>query len=173
MLENVKDFFMANADLTIDSKGQPSDRDLVVSTLVLLSTIAHADNEFEQQELASIATSLFTEFEISQNEAGDLLEIAEFLRKDGSKIEKFIEIINDNFDADQKLMILAMVWRVIISDGQAEKFETAMASQIRSKLGLSLEEAMRARELAQTTHMAIDAARDLSAAAEAEEEEEI
>lgn len=171
MLENVKDFFMTNADLTVDSDGQPTDRDLVVSTLVLLSSIAHADSEFEEQELAAIVTSLFSEFEIAQDEAADLLEIADFLRKDGSKIDQFIATINSKFDADQKLMILAMIWRIIISDGQAERFETSLATQIRQKLGLSMEEAMRARELAQTTHIAIDAANKLHESAESEEEE--
>ncbi len=169
MLQNIKDFFMANAELTVDANGEATNRDLIVSTLVLLSTIAHADSEFEHQELAAMVTSMLTEFEISEAESGELLEVADFLRKDGSKIDKFINTINKHFHADQKTMILAMIWRVIVSDGQAEKFETNLATQIRTKLGLTMEEAMRAREMAQTTHMAIDAARNLAKASKSEE----
>jgi uncharacterized tellurite resistance protein B-like protein len=56
-------------------------------------------------------------------------------------------MINSTFDTDRKVNLLRLVWQVAGSDDTAEALEAQLAAWLRSKLGLSLEQAVRARSL--------------------------
>lgn len=149
MFKNIKDYFQNNASLEIDAHEKANQRDLLVACMALLVSMAHADSDFETSELNSIATEMFAEFGVSEHESAELLEIAEFLIKDGSQIDSFLKIVNEKLDTQQKELLLSMLWRVIIADGQAEKLEADGAAAIRVKLGMTMEQAVRARQMAE------------------------
>ena len=170
MFKNLSEFFAGEVSLKIDANGEPTRRDLIVSAVVVLNGLAHADNDFETEELNSIMNQMFAEFELSQNEGAEILAIAQFLQRDQSKIDQFIDTLNANFTIEQKQLILAMAWKLIIADGVVEKFESELAVELRGKLGLSLEQAVRARQMAELNQVALASARTQRVGVSPEEE---
>ena len=159
MFDNYKEFFAGLAPLREDQPGAPTARDLLVSVVVLLAATAHADTDFETAEMNSIVGQMFSEFGLKDYESGEILELAEYLVKDGSKIDQYLQNVVAKFDADQRQIVLAMVWRVILADGLAERFETELAVELRTKLMLSLEQGVRARKLAELNQVNLELAR--------------
>lgn len=148
MFNNIKDF-LAGASLSVDLEGKPTQRDLQLSVIVLLLSIAHSDSNVSPDEINAITGTAFKELGLSDHEAGDLLEVSDFLLKEKTKLDEFIKNINEGFDLDQKQLLMAMVWKILIADGKAEKHEAALATSLRNSLGLSMEQNIRARKIAE------------------------
>ena len=148
MFSNIKEFFQ-EASLELDCSGKPTTHDLHIAMLVLLSTLAHADQNLESEEISNIFGTMYREFGLSEHETGHLFEIANFLINDKVKYEKFIDTINIKFSADQKQLMLSMLWKVLLADGQAEKVETTLIATLRQRLGISLEQSVRSRKIAE------------------------
>ena len=149
MVQKLRDFFHGMGSLTVDRDGQPTNEDLKLAAAVLLVELAQADSTIEQAESRAILISLEREFGLPREKSFKLLEEATLQARGAGKVGQFVEVINEHFDSNQKQLILAMVWRVISADGIAEKHETAYASDLRSRLGLSLEQSIRARRMAE------------------------
>jgi uncharacterized tellurite resistance protein B-like protein len=148
MFKNLNEFFGGHK-LEIDCEGQPNSHDLHVSVVVLCCSLAFSDGELETPEISNMTGTLFREFGLADHEAGELLELAHFLVHDKSKIDQFIEKIKSNFSLEQRQLLLSILWKVIISDGIAEAEETKLIAQLRHNLGLSIEQGVRARKLAE------------------------
>ncbi|MDC0358629.1 TerB family tellurite resistance protein [Oligoflexia bacterium] len=148
MFERIGDFFRGQTSLKIDKNGSPTDKDLHIAAIVVLIEMACSDNEFLPEELDTIVEIMSHRFELPQNEVGELMEISKFLRKDGEKINEFISIVNECFDDNQRQMLLSMAWQVVTSDNHAHEDEVAFAAKLRKRLNLSLEQAVRAQQMA-------------------------
>lgn len=147
MFGNLSDFFRTGAPLELDSSGKAATRDLHIAVLVLLTEAATEDGEFHSTELGSIVASMARCFEINDADTGELLDVAGYLQRDGAKVEEFVKRVNDSYTTLQRQEILAIVWKVIASDGELTKVESRLAAKLRTLLGLSLEQAAWAREM--------------------------
>ncbi len=134
------------ADLK-DRAHKVNDRDIQVATIAVLTALAHSDSQFETEELNEIVLAMNEEFDLTDTEIGELLEIADFLRRDHKDLDDYLDMINATFDQDRKVNLLRLVWQVAGSDDTAEALEAQLAAWLRAKLGLSLEQAVRARTL--------------------------
>ena len=147
MFENILGFFTGKSSLEVDKDGTPTSRDLQVAAVVLLVEVAHADNKFEGSELDAIVKAMNDEFDLTPEDTGELLEIAQCLREESGRIDEFVEVINANFDESQRQKLLSMVWKVIGADEVVEESEASSAAKIRKRLKLTLEQAMRAQSM--------------------------
>ena len=138
MFKRLKQFLTgAESNLEIDSSGEETSRELHVATGILLLEMAGSDGDYAPEEVQTIFTIMKREFDLTEDEVADLLEIADLSREKKGKIDEFIQLINQNFSEAQRGKILEMVWRVILADQQIEKFERRFAAQIKSRLQLS------------------------------------
>jgi uncharacterized tellurite resistance protein B-like protein len=145
---NIKDY-LDNASLEIDYSGEVTDRDAVISSVILFSAIAKADGELESEEINSLVGIVMREFEIKESEAAEIIEVALLVSEDKKKLDNFVERVNETFDQLQKQLIMTLVWRVMLADNIIEKAEASLAVKLRTAIGLSMEEAIRARKLAE------------------------
>jgi uncharacterized tellurite resistance protein B-like protein len=60
-----------------------------------------------------------------------------------------IEAINKNFSSAQREHVLMIVWKIALADGIADQLETGLATTLRQNLDLTMEQAIRARQLAE------------------------
>lgn len=145
---NIKDY-LSNSSLEISYSGEVTERDAIVSSIILFASIAKADGELETEEINSIVGIVVREFDIKESEAAEYLEVALLLSEDKEKLVNFTDKVRDSFDSLQKQLIMTLVWRVMVSDKLIEKAEATLAVKLRTALGLSMEEAIRARKLAE------------------------
>ncbi|MBX7136382.1 MAG: TerB family tellurite resistance protein [Oligoflexia bacterium] len=151
MFENYREFFNGLAPLKIDESA--SERDIQVSICVLLAGLAHTDKNFAANELNSMIVQLFSEFGLSETDSAELVELSQFLLKDGSRINQYVEKLRAGLNEDQRQIIMAMVWRLAIADGKIDQVESAYAAKLRADLGLSMEQAVRARKMAELNNL--------------------
>lgn len=149
MAADIDTFLHRHCSLEVDATGEPTDKSLQVATIALLVAMARADHEVAPSELNLIVRSMNFAFDLTDIQTGELLEIANFMLNEGQAIDKFVTILNEKLDANQKMRILGLVWKVIMSDGVADKYESAYAATLRGKLQLTMEQAVRARQMAE------------------------
>ena len=149
MFENLDDFISHDALMQLDKTGKPTTFELQIATIALLLEMAASDGLISSQETDSILNAAWRALGVEGEDAGELMEVAMILRAEKDRTERFVASINENFSADQKEHLLTLIWKVLLIDGKVEKSETAFATALRKHLGLSLEQAVRARKLAE------------------------
>jgi uncharacterized tellurite resistance protein B-like protein len=150
MFGNTKAFFSGEGSLNIDKDGIPSAEDLQLAVIALLVSIGKADAHFSAEEVNKITSVAATQLGLAPTQTGSLLEIAQFMiSEDESRLDDFIAAIRSNFDDAQRMRLLGMVWKVIMADGKVTEEEPQVAVTIRKALDLSLEQAVRAQQMAQ------------------------
>ena len=148
MFENIKSFFRGEASLRMDEIGEPSSRDLQIATGVLLLNIAGADNDYAPEEVQGIYAMMEDQFNITDQETLSILEEADKLRQEKGRMDEFINAVNKHFSEEQRQLILAMIWKVVIADEMIENYEQRFASELRQCLQLSREQAEVAKQMA-------------------------
>lgn len=153
MFKNLEQFLTGAASLEVDANGAPSDRDLQICTAVLLLQMACVDEHLTKGEIDSIVRVLDKQFVLEHAVAGDLLEVADFLRRDRAKLDEIVAVINKRFSEKQKQTIIAMLWRVMNADGSVSKLEAYLAAEIAGTFGLSPDQVAEAQALVTTTQV--------------------
>ena len=136
MLENLKDFIKGDTSLRVNKGGEPSSKDLQVATGVLLLEMAGADQDYAPEEVRTIFSTMEKQFNISDSETLDILESADQMRQQEGKFDEFVNVINENFSDKQKMLLLAMIWKVILADELVERFRPHAIRQGRKGLCL-------------------------------------
>jgi len=129
-----------------DDKGQGAETSdaqrLRVATCALLLEAAHADDDFSEDERATIAKLVGERFSLDATEAKELLAIAEAEREAASDTYGFTRLINETFNGARKLAVLELLWRVVYSDGLLEAHEDALMHRCGRMLGVRHDELM-------------------------------
>jgi len=149
MFERVRDAFKGIDSLAVDSRGAQVDGDLRLATAVVLLEMAQVDGHYSSDEGRRIFLILEKEFGLTKEKTHELLEKTEINVGGQTRLDHFIGIINSHFDTVQRQRILADAWRVIAADGETSQAEGKFAVRLREKLGLSMEQSLRARKLAE------------------------
>ncbi|MCB0323285.1 MAG: TerB family tellurite resistance protein [Bdellovibrionales bacterium] len=148
MFRRIKEFFEGKATLEVDRTGEPTGKDLQIATAVLLLEMAGADEDYAPEEVKSCFAAFQRQFDVEDDETLRIFESAEQLREEKGKIDEFVQVINERFNDRQKQIIMAMIWRIVIADEVVENYEQRFASQLRTRLQLSREQAEAAKDLA-------------------------
>ena len=148
MFSKIKGLFEKNGSIEVDASGEPTSEDLQLATAVLLLEMAGRDEDYAQAEVKCIADTLQRQFGTSNEGIVHLLESADSLRQKHEEIDGFIKLINQHFSNVQKRTILAMLWRVVVADGQVDQFEQRFTTQLKYRLQLSDEDVAAAQQMA-------------------------
>ena len=109
---------------------------LRIATCAILVEIANSDDEFTDDERVRIVEALSEKFDLSDDEAHELIEIAEERIKESIDIWGFTKTINEVFTEDQKISVLEAIWKVIYADGELSQHEDSLVHKLSYLLGL-------------------------------------
>lgn len=143
------DFFGGASTLEVDGSGRPTAEALQLAAALLMVAVVRGTKHENAEEELAMYQNIEREFHLTPERAARLLEIAGSAKRDETELLHCMESINASFNEPQKQRILAMIWRVIVSDGVVDQFESEFAAAVRTHLGLTLEQAIRARRLAE------------------------
>ena len=76
-------------------------------------------------------------FDLSAEEATDLLDEAIDARDNSTDLFRFTREINEAYSPEEKLVILEEVWRIFYSDGTLDGHEDHLAHKLRDLLNLN------------------------------------
>lgn len=136
MVSFLKKFFTENRPEQLAEKANPEIRIQVATCAVMVET-ANADDEFTKEERDHIIEVLRDRFDLSQDEARELIEIAEEELRGSIDIYGFTKTIKQSYSEKERIRVLEEIWRLVYTDGELGAHEDHLAHKLSFLLGLT------------------------------------
>lgn len=156
MFRNLDAFLTKGASLSRDQSGEPTRAEQQVAVAALLFHAALSSGKITAPERIALTASLRRALSLEGQTAVDLLSALEILEKTPQRISQFVAAVNESFSPQQKEHLLVLAWKILLSDRILEKSEAEFASDLRRQLNCSLEQAARARQLAELSEQQLE-----------------
>lgn len=146
MLDPIRSFFQRN--IAIEGNGQETaaaaeasrqsaaDRKLHIAACALLLELAHADDEFSDDERNHIAAVLQRHFALDEGTAEELMQLAEAERSKAIDLFQFTNLIRNSYDLGQKTLLAEIMWGLVMADGAIARHEAFLLRRIAGLLDL-------------------------------------
>ncbi len=140
MLEAIKRFFGHNLAPTPVPAGAEEtsgrgDR-LALAACALLLELAHADDEFTQDERRHIEETLTHHFAMPADAVQELIRLADEERQRAVDLYQFTSLITASYDEGQRLLLAEIMWRVVFADGSLARHESYLMRKLSNLLEL-------------------------------------
>jgi len=145
MIDNIKKFFKEKIETSDKVSEVISEQSVSIATCALLLEMAHADSEFSQSEKDNIISILQTNFNMTDNDAAELLNLAELERKESLDLWQFTNLINQSYSREEKVKVAETLWRVIYTDGKVDQHEEYLMRKLTFLLNLEHEDMIEAK----------------------------
>jgi uncharacterized tellurite resistance protein B-like protein len=136
MLEAIKNFFRTSMSPPPEAEEQASRKDLRLAACALLLELAHADQEFTEDERQHVESAVRRQFGLGPEEAERLLSLAEEARASAVDLWQFTNLIADNYSLGQKMVLAEIMWGLVYSDGELAGKEDYLMRKISNLLRL-------------------------------------
>ena len=136
MLDAIKSFFRATMEPASPEEevGEP---DVHLAACALLIEIAHADDEFTEDESQHLVSAIRRQYGLDDGEAEQLLELAERARVDAVDLWQFTKLIKQNYSLGQKMVLVEVMWGLVYSDGELSSQEESLMRRVCHLLDLA------------------------------------
>jgi uncharacterized tellurite resistance protein B-like protein len=92
--------------------------------------MARIDGEISPSERAAAQQAVREKLGLSEAEAAELLELAEQEARQATDYFQFTSLINQHFDAEQKMRVVELLWRVAMADDEIDAHERHLIRRI-------------------------------------------
>jgi uncharacterized tellurite resistance protein B-like protein len=131
---------------------RPADpKKVSIATCALLLEMAHADDQFSKEEMTNIMTILQNQYDLPEQDAREMISLAEEERKESLDLWQFTNLINENYSKEEKQKVVEILWRVIYTDGKVDKHEEYLMRRLTFLLNLDHKDMIEAKFSARDT----------------------
>jgi uncharacterized tellurite resistance protein B-like protein len=123
MLKTIRDLFESLQPPPADADPRSAEHALQLATAVMLVEVMRADTSFHAGEREAVHAALRDKFELSEDEAARLAELAGTAAQHATDLFSFTSRINERFEMAQKLRMIEHMWRVAYADGHLNAHE--------------------------------------------------
>ncbi len=109
---------------------------LRLATAAILLDIAYADGTFTPAEDGNVVGFLTERFSLSPDDAKELLEAADEIRKKTVDHFALTHYIRKNAPLQERIDIVKTMWRLVYVDGSLSEYENYLVRKIADLLGL-------------------------------------
>jgi uncharacterized tellurite resistance protein B-like protein len=109
---------------------------LRLATAAILLDIAYADGEFTPAEDGDVAGFLTQKFALTPDDARELLEAAEEIRRKTVDHFALTHYVRKNTPLADRIEIVKAMWRLVYSDGTLTDYEGYLVRKLADLLGL-------------------------------------
>jgi uncharacterized tellurite resistance protein B-like protein len=136
MLESIKSFFRSS--MAPPSKAEPSAsrKDIRLAACALMMEMAHADDEFTDDERRHLESAVQRQFGLDAPETQKLLTLAEQERAQAVDLWQFTNLIAENYSVGQKMVLAEIMWGLAYADGKLAGREDYLMRKICNLLRL-------------------------------------
>jgi len=132
-----------SASTTVESDGMDREAAIRLATAVLMIDVARADHVFEESEFDRVLQLVQTHFDLSPEQAAELVNDAGDKADDLVSAYDFTEVLHRHLDADEKARIVGLLWKIAYADGRLDKYEDSLVLKISDLLFVSRGRVMR------------------------------
>ena len=130
MINRIKALLKAGTDAGPVAPARHAFGDLQVAAAALLVEAAEMDSSFDERERAKVLDLVRARFELTEAEAESLLELADHKVANASQLYSFTRVVKDNFDHEERVELMEMLWEVVYSDGTLHDLEASLMRRI-------------------------------------------
>ncbi len=130
MISSIKKFFEKHVRTESDAPGTVSEHALQIATAALLIEMMRADANISEGEKKTITNTIQTKFSMTDEETGELLQLADQEIWESTGYFEFTSLLNKGLTYDQKLKVIEHLWDVAFADSILDKHEEYMVRKI-------------------------------------------
>ncbi len=130
-----------------DDSAAPDAR-IRLAAAALLVEAAQLDGHMDEAEQARIRAVLAGHFGLGADETARLVAEAREAVEQSVELHGFTKVVKDNFDADQRVRMIEMLWEVAFADGQLHDYEANLVRRVAGLLYVPDQESGAARKRA-------------------------
>lgn len=133
MLQSIKRFFDDRIAGLMQGEGMSAEEQehrLQLATAALMLEVARADRVWDDLELDEIQLAVGRCFDLSREDANALIDLADDEVRNSTSHYGFTSLINAEFQPEQKVKLVEMLWRVAFADGQLDKYEENLVRRV-------------------------------------------
>ena len=146
VIRRLKKFFSEIEQHQQVESRQDIDARIQLATCVLLLEVAHSDDHFSEAEQERIIELLKEDFDLSDEYAAELLELAHEERKQSVDLWRFTNIIDNNYSKEEKERVIETLWRVIYVDYRLDAMEDHLIHRLAKLLNLTHKQLIEAKK---------------------------
>ncbi len=117
-------------------KIQNDELQIQLATCAIFLEIANSDDDFSQIERSKVIEIMKKTFNISEENVNELIEHSEKLIQKSVSLYEFTEIIDKNFNRNQKYKIIENIWRIILADNVINQYEEYFVRKVSNNLNM-------------------------------------
>jgi uncharacterized tellurite resistance protein B-like protein len=136
MLDTIKSFFSATME-PASPEEEVAAPDVRLAACALLIEIAHADDEFTEDESQHLLSAVRRQYGLDAEEAEQLLELAEKGRVNAVDLWQFTKLIKQSYSLGQKMVLVEVMWGLVYSDGELSSHEESLMRRVCHLLDLA------------------------------------
>lgn len=119
-----------------EDKEENGDIDPDRAAAALMVEVMAVDHEWAEEEEAHIKKLLQGSLSLSETDAQALIDQARLDHAESNDLYRYTSVINQNYDAEQKRILLERLWTVAYADGQLDRYEEHMLRKLADLLHL-------------------------------------
>jgi uncharacterized tellurite resistance protein B-like protein len=145
MLARLKRLLTESADAA-GAKADHSFEEKQLAAAALMVEAARLDDDFDDAERIRIEKLLETHFDLTADEAQDLLTAGRKASDDSVEWQGFTRAIKDGFEPEERVALIEMLWEVAYADGELHDYEASLIRRITGLLYVPDRESGEARK---------------------------
>jgi uncharacterized tellurite resistance protein B-like protein len=120
-------------EITAAASLDPED-ELRHAAAVILVEAALVDGFASDEELAEVRLLIERRFDLTSDQAANLVDQARAIAESATDYEHFTRVLKNQFDADERIGMMQMLWQVLLADGVLDAYEDSLARRIAALL---------------------------------------
>lgn len=136
MLGAIRSFFDARME-PASPEEEIRKPDVRLAACALLIEIAHADDEFTEDESQHLMSAVRRQYGLDEEEADELISLAERARADAVDLWQFTKLIKTSYSLGQKMVLVEVMWGLVYSDGELSSHEESLMRKVCHLLDLA------------------------------------
>lgn len=136
MLESIRSFFRSSMSPAPEAEEAEARKDIRLAACALLLELAHADDEFGDEERRHLEAAVRRQFGLDADDAERLLVVAEEARAEAVDLWQFTKLVAESYSLGQKMVLVELMWGLVYSDGELAGKEDYLMRKICNLLRL-------------------------------------
>jgi uncharacterized tellurite resistance protein B-like protein len=128
ILDQVAQAIVGSTDDEADAAAR--EHALRMATAVLMIDVARADYQFDEDEFHRVLRLCESHFELSPDEAAELVNAANEKAEDLVSVQEFTHLLHNSLDERDKARIVELLWQIAYADGRLDKYEDSLILKI-------------------------------------------
>ena len=130
MIVKIKRFFEQHIIVTESISEDELEHQLHLACAALMIEVLYADYSVNQDELNILRKALQDNFDLSKDEAVNLIQLAEEERVEATDYYQFTSLINEFYTQQQKRELVTRLWQMAYADQTVHKFEEHLVRRL-------------------------------------------